>query len=684
MGKHAFRGRIGLFLLVLMLASGGVTSVSAAPQAFPAVATPTYAPSQIQKFGLETNIGTRFGRLGQMQQPMDLAQRTNAGLILEQMKWEFVEQPVCGQYRWDFYDELVTQARAHGLEIMAQIGYNNIACQLGQEDRGVPDFGRWKNFVTALVTRYKGDVHKWEIWNEPDNPEFWKGTPQQFVALVQLTYQTIKAIDPTAQVSAGACSQLDLVICDQLIAAGILNFSDSFGFHPYIGKDNFDNGLFKKIDLPHLRDRQRANGNKPIRLTESGWSSANPGAAGNAVGSLQGRYMVEQIVTMLGFTDLNIDQVIWYDFRDDGAPGSDAPVRVLEVGAPGTQPPRILATDGDGPETENHFGLVQNDWQTPKPSFTAFQQMSAHLAGGLAQGLVDRGDGGTAYRFNRNGTMVDVVWGGGRTSLATDAREAQAYDLSGNPLPTDMSDGKIHVDIGDDPVYIEHSKKAYGPLAAGSAPVASSGSPTTSGAGSPPGTSTTASVSPQSNPTSGSPVVNTQTTSPNAGGNPIVSGSGAPSGGPVVAGSGAGSGVWTDPEQRVRLQYPSGWAATSDSGIPFNVLILNGPDGVQFYVNVFDQTGSPDAIVGAVKQVHQQSPSFFYADNFVLDATVGGEAGKVLNYGYSPKNDTTSPPRTGKLWIVTHGGKEFDFEVRNLGGHGGDADVLIASVVFPR
>ena len=51
--------------------------------------------------------------------------------------------------------------------------------------------------------------------------------------------------------------------------------------------------------------------------------------------------------------------------------------------------------DGDGPETENHFGLIQNDWQTPKPSFFAFQQMSAHLAGGLAQGLVNRGDGGT-------------------------------------------------------------------------------------------------------------------------------------------------------------------------------------------------------------------------------------------------------------------------------------------------
>ena len=159
MGKHAFRGHIGLFLLVLMLAWGGVAGVSAAPQALPAVATATYAPSQIQKFGIESNIGTRFGRLGQMQQPMDLAQRTNAGIILEQMKWEFVEQPVCGQYRWDFYDELVTQARAHGLEIMAQSGTTISRCQLGKRigacrtsAAGRTSSPRWSPVIRATST----------------------------------------------------------------------------------------------------------------------------------------------------------------------------------------------------------------------------------------------------------------------------------------------------------------------------------------------------------------------------------------------------------------------------------------------------------------------------------------------------------------------------------------------------
>jgi hypothetical protein len=64
---------------------------------------------------------------------------------------------------------------------------------------------------------------------------------------------------------------------------------------------------------------------------------------------------------------------------------------------------------------------------------------------------------GIAYRFNRNGVIVDVVWGGGRTNLPTAATKAQAFDMAGNTLPTDVSGGQIHVDIGGDPVFVEHT-----------------------------------------------------------------------------------------------------------------------------------------------------------------------------------------------------------------------------------
>ncbi len=657
MNKHVFHGRVGVAMVVLALACSTVTTGLAAPQV-PEKTTPaTFVGAPIQKFGVVSNIATRFGRLGHFKEPMDLLQRMGAGVISEQVKWDYVEQPKCGQYSWDYYDELTREARAHQLEIMGQLAYNNIACQVGKEDRGVPDPVRWKNFVTAFVSRYKDTIHKWEVWNEPDDSDFWKGTPQQYVSLLRETYETIKALDPTAQISAGACSKLDYTMCDAIIAAGSQKYSDSFGFHPYVGRENFDNGLFQKLDLPNLRDHQKQGGGKPVRLTEFGWSSADPSFGGNAVGDGQGSYMVKQLVSMLGFTDLSIDQAMWYDFRDDGPAASAL--------TPGMYSAFML--DGD---PESRFGLVQSDWQTPKPSYFAYQQMSLHLAGALTQGPTDRGDGGLAYRFNRNGTVVDVVWGGGSTSLATESREAQAYTLSGKAVPTTVSDGQIHVAVGDDPVYIEHSKNAYGTSVSLSG-VSSNASAPSSGSGIP---ATPPSVGSASPPTPSSAIPARS---------PANNASSAPAN-TVAANIGGAVGTWTDPEQRLRLQYPGGWKVTRLPGAAQNLLELDGPDGVLFFVDMFDQSGPPDALIDAVKQIHRQSVVYSYADNNVSQGTVGAEPAIALDFTYVSQDNTIAPPRTGKLWIANHGGKEFDFQARNQGGHTGDVEGIVASVVFLR
>ncbi len=660
MQRRELGGRVGVVILALALACSIAPSALAAPQAARTSPPTAFVGAPIQKFGVVSNIATRFAKLGHFKEPMDVLQRMGAGVISEQVKWDYVEQPKCGQYSWDYYDELTKEARAHQLEIMGQFAYNNIACQVGKEDRGVPDPARWKNFITAFVSRYKGDIHKWEVWNEPDDSDFWQGTPQQYVSLLRDTYETIKALDPTAQVSAGACSKLDYKVCDAIIAAGSQKYSDSFGFHPYVGKDNFDNGLFQKLDLPQLLNHQKQSGGKPVRLTEFGWSSGNPSFGGNAVGEAQGSYMVKQLVSMLGFTDLTIDQVMWYDFRDDGpATSAQSPFHYF-----------AYKVDDD---PESRFGLVQSDWLTPKPSYFAYQQMSLHLAGALAQGLTDRGDGGRAYRFNRNGTVVDVVWGGGATNLATESREAQAYTLSGQPVATTVSDGQIHIAVGDDPVYIEHSKSAYGssaslpPSPTGSSN-ASAPAPGGTGVGS---TTTVNSVAPPAASSVASATTGSNGIAPTPGNPPIFFAGGAMN-------------TWTDPEKRLRLQFPGGWNVTRLPGTAQNLLELDGPDGVLFFVDLFDQTATPDAIIDAAKQIHRQSTVYTYTDTTALAVTVGGEPGVTLNFTYTSPDAATIPTRTGRLWVVNHGGKEFDFQVRNQGGHASDVDGIVASVVFLR
>ena len=67
-----------------------------------------------------------------------------------------------------------------------------------------PNMTAWKNYVTAVVTRYGNNV-TYMPWNEPCVSGFWTGTKAQMVQIVQIAYTTIKAVAPTAQVVAPAC-----------------------------------------------------------------------------------------------------------------------------------------------------------------------------------------------------------------------------------------------------------------------------------------------------------------------------------------------------------------------------------------------------------------------------------------------------------------------------------------------
>ncbi|MBI2303481.1 MAG: carboxypeptidase regulatory-like domain-containing protein [Chloroflexi bacterium] len=64
----------------------------------------------------------------------------------------------------------------------------------------------WARFVYTTVSRYKGRVKVWEMWNEPDlkdsngQPVFWSGSYADYYQLLKVGYQAAKAADPSATV----------------------------------------------------------------------------------------------------------------------------------------------------------------------------------------------------------------------------------------------------------------------------------------------------------------------------------------------------------------------------------------------------------------------------------------------------------------------------------------------------
>ena len=273
-----------------------------------------------------------------------------------------------GVYDWVNLDNRVNQAQSAGLDVLydfartptwAQCANNNPQC--GSADTSVicaystiPAEGgsgecfppadlnvdgsgtnqHWIDWVTAVVTRYKGKISYYEIWNEPNNTPMWQGTDAQLVRLAgdarciivgdkgcnpQSKYAQ-KAIDPTAKVlTPGWGNPIDSIATYLTTplngVPGVTGFSlaDVVAFHGYVGQNPPEHVLNMLSTLTGVLP-----GTLPIFNTEGSWGAANGVPAisdSDEQAAFTARYLLVQ-------ESVGIQRLYWYgwDFinSDDG------------------------------------------------------------------------------------------------------------------------------------------------------------------------------------------------------------------------------------------------------------------------------------------------------------------------------------------------------------------------------
>lgn len=164
------------------------------------------------------------------------------------------------------------------------------------------------------------------------------------------------------------------------------------------------------------------------------------------------------------------------------------------------------------------------------------------------------------------------------------------------------------------------------------------------------------------------------------GGTPTVS-----VGGSTTIGASRQTGLmttWTDPQGRVRLQYPSTWTVSVDTSQPDNVLTLISADGAGFYLAIRDPLPTLDQEVQKDRDFRAAQAKFTAVVDTVMDLRIGGEPAKVLLITYTSKDTSVAPSATGKDWLVNHGGKEYAFAASPIGTHNAELEAIINSVTF--
>jgi len=149
-----------------------------------------------------------------------------------------------GTYDFAWLDPIVDDMVAQGVTPWMSLGYGNPAYEGGgtaQRDTDIPrGAGRvaWLNYVRAVVTRYRGRVDAWELWNEPDLIE--KFTADEFGRFAAETARVVKEADPDAYVIVAGFTNLGdrgrAYVVDALkgfVAEGEPDLADAVIFHAY-------------------------------------------------------------------------------------------------------------------------------------------------------------------------------------------------------------------------------------------------------------------------------------------------------------------------------------------------------------------------------------------------------------------------------------------------------------------
>jgi hypothetical protein len=259
--------------------------------------SPPSVPSGTALFGVHNDV-VMLGWSWQRDPALQRARALNAKIARGSLHWQNVE-PQKGVRNWQVPDAGVNDLIAAGIEPLVTIWgspswANGVPTTTSQYWTYVPTdaarFRTWldnyKLFVRDAVTRYKGKVRKWELWNEANEHWCWKPAPNVdlYVTWYNEVRQTIKSVDPSAQVALGGLTGLTVSGSQDISGKRFLEMvydrgvrPDVVSIHPYAMKNQapdvtlaWENNF---TDIAKIRDVMvaRGQGDAKIWITEWGW-----------------------------------------------------------------------------------------------------------------------------------------------------------------------------------------------------------------------------------------------------------------------------------------------------------------------------------------------------------------------------------------------------------------------------
>jgi len=400
--------------------------------------------------------------------------------IRQEFPWEDIEIHGKGDFEdrrhephrsaWEKYDHIVELAERYDLEIIARLSNPPAWTRADGDARGTyapPDgMADWGDYVYTIVSRYRGRIRFYQLWNEPNIYPEWGEQPvdpEGYTRLLCEGYRRAKEADPEAVILSGALAPTvslhpgpgpalglnDFVFLQRMYDAGAADCFDVLSVNDYMLWSGPTDRRMRPLNINfsrpiYIRDIMVANGDadKAIWISEmnanavpedpsiQGW-----GAYGRVTEEQQACYAVLAYqraieewpwVGVVNFwffkraSDAERDQS-WYYFRM--VEPDFTPLPVYE--AVRDYITSLTPTLYPGTHQEDHWALEYNgDWRTVHDSTAAL--------GAYRQAAAP----GTTLRLAFEGASLTLVPGpgAGEIEVSVDGREPRRISLNGRPV----------------------------------------------------------------------------------------------------------------------------------------------------------------------------------------------------------------------------------------------------------
>ncbi len=226
--------------------------------------------------------------------------------IRQEFPWEDIEIEGKGVFQdrregrdvssWEKYDHIVDLAEEYGVGIIARLDNPPAWTRAAGNELGTlapPDnYADYGDFVYAVVSRYRGRIKYYQIWNEPNiYPEWGEAAvdPEAYTELLKVAYQRAKEADPDAVIlSAGLAPTTerternleDLIFLQRMYDAGAKDYFDILSVQGYglwngptDRRASEDRANFSRVLLIRELMVQNGDANKAIWASEVGWNA---------------------------------------------------------------------------------------------------------------------------------------------------------------------------------------------------------------------------------------------------------------------------------------------------------------------------------------------------------------------------------------------------------------------------